>query len=686
MSAWWNVMAANRGRGIKDQLDLVKNPRQNASLGLAAGMGFLFLVTRGHNGASFSETLHDLAGIFRRSCGGREAFTAIRLCFMLVARTYGSLWTARHWGRIVRSVVSLNIAHLKAHVAKFAGATLVLSLLNAYLKYCIQLLKLQMREKITRWCHEKYLEPVDKTFYKVNRVGNNRIQNFDHRITSDVDLLADTYAEVFSKALKPMSDFLVYSVELSRCQGLETPLGLYTWFAFASFVSTLTIPPFAELACKEQELEGDFRSKHSQLMLNCEQIAFLGGEGPEMDVLNRHFDSLMKFSHRSLSLNYTFQVVRGYLNKYFVTVIGLYLVVLPLRRGLRAGRDAYPREQVSEYFASTWRNMEALTSAIQELLELRCRVGRLGGFASRVKELMSGLEAPPEVLVDEKAAAKTGPNAPKFKTGIHLRFEHVSIYKPDGSLLVKDLNFAVERGQRVLITGENGCGKSSLFRVIRKLWPLVEGTITMPADRDIHFITQTDYVPVGTLRELVIYPHSKEQMASRSRNDDDVYDCLRWAHVSPEIVNQGGRAQLEFTDRRGVVIRPTLDDVRDWRTDLSPGQRQRIAFARLFYHKPSFVVLDECTNGVSPDVEHDLYDRCSKLGLGIFSIAHKNELKLFHDYELNFKGDAAGSWSVSKCSEVVGNGKIIRASACVKLPGKSDPAKITYERHVWFTD
>merc|ERR1712062_174884 len=145
----------------------------------------------------------------------------------------------------------------------------------------------------------------------------------------------------------------------------------------------------------------------------------------------------------------------------------------------------------------------------------------------------------------------------------------------------------------------------------------------------------------------------------------------------------------ELTDRtNGLVARPGLDDVRDWQKDLSPGQKQKLAFARLFYHRPSIVVLDECTNGVSPDVEHDLYHRCSKLGLTVFSIAHKNELKLFHDFELHITGDAEGTWTLTECSET--QGKITRASAMVRLPepdetGKRE-SKITYERHVWFVD
>lgn len=87
----------------------------------------------------------------------------------------------------------------------------------------------------------------------------------------------------------------------------------------------------------------------------------------------------------------------------------------------------------------------------------------------------------------------------------------------------------------------------------------------------------------------------------------------------------------------GRVFRPDLDDERDWGKDLSPGQKQKLAFARLFYHRPSFVVLDECTNGISPDVEKALYQRCTTMNLGVFSISHKIELKEFHDYELHYR-------------------------------------------------
>lgn len=682
------------------QVVMVRHPRRSGALGLAAGLVFLSFVSKFSERVQMykaknmkvkgtkqpaAEGLTDLMkSILGSTCSFRECLTVSKLSLMLLLRTVGSVWVSKHWGSIVNSVVSQDFKRLAKLVSEFAGATVLLSILNALLKFYISSLRLQVREKITLWCHEKYMRAQDMIFYKANKVGK-KIENCDHQITSDVERFSEVFAEVFSQSLKPIVDFLVYSVELSRVQGLTTPLTLYSWFALASCISAVTLPPFGELAATEQKLEGNFRGKHSELITNCEQIAFLGGERPEKEVLNRSFADLMSHCRRTINASFNSEVLRQYLNKYFCTVIGLVLIARPLRH--RAPEMGELRnDQIAQYFTSTWRNMEAMATAIQDLFELTNRIGRLSGFATRVRELMVCLEVRPPVLAKEIEQAKQGASPPIFQKGEHLQFENVSVYRPDGTLLVKDLNFTVERGQRVLVTGGNGCGKSSLFRVIRKLWPLVEGTITMPPDKEIYFLTQVNFVPCGSLRDLVIYPQSHTEMLASGRTDEDVRTCLRWAHVSPTVIHDG-RAQLEFNDQ-GLVVRPGLNDVRDWQKDLSPGQKQRLAFARLFYHRPSFVVLDECTNGISPDVEHDLYDRCTRLNLAVFSISHKIELKLFHDRELHYHGDLKGSWTMRECSQT--RDKITRASSTVKLPepdktGKKE-SRITYERHIWFAE
>nr|AND95787.1 ATP-binding cassette subfamily D member 3 [Prorocentrum minimum] len=668
------------GLGAMIKADHRRRQNKNGVLGLGAAVCFMCFVSKFNaavqrykdkknikKGTAIADGLVSMmVDILRRTCGPREAFTVLKLSSMLLLRTVGSVWVARHWGRLVNATVSRKFSRLRGLAQQFAVVTVGLALLNSLLKYYIATLRLQVRERITLWCHREYMKPGEMIYYKANKVGDDKIENCDHQITSDVDKFSEMYADVLSQSLKPIADFLVYSVELSRVQGLATPITLYVWFAFASAVSTVTLPPFGELAATEQRLEGAFRSKHSELITHSEQIAFLGGEVPELNILNEHFFRLLSHCRHSINLYFNSEVVRQYLNKYFVTVIGLFLIARPLRLGLNNSSSWSP-DEIAQYFTSTWKSMEQMASAIQDLFELSNRIGRLSGFAFRLRALMSGLSKRPPVLHKEIKQASRGAFPPRFQHGENLRFQHVTIYKPDGTVLVRDLNFSVERKSRILVTGGNGCGKSSLFRVMRKLWPLVEGTITMPADKEVHFLTQVNFVPVGTLRDLVTYPQSHAEMLVDGRSDVDIHECLEWAHVSPNVVTDG-RAGLQFTEE-GEIVRPTLDDTRDWQKDLSPGQKQRIAFARLFYHRPSFVVLDECTNGISPDVEHDLYDRCTRLNLAVFSISHKCELRNFHDYELHYKGDVEGSWEMKVCSER--SGAITKSVSFVGRPSNS---------------
>jgi len=721
---------------------------RNGTIGFFAALGFLSFVgtfnervqsykaAQGKNKRKTSKIAQGLDKILRailsKTCNMRELMTVLGLSLCLLLRTLGSVWVAKEWGKIVGAIVTRNWQSLLRLVSVFAGGTMSLAVLNAYLKYYISLLKENVREKMTYWCHKEYLKGnKEMIFYKANKVGDEKIENCDHQITSDVDKFAELFASVLSQSLKPIVDFLVYSVELSRVQGLATPLTLYGWFAVASMISTITLPPFGMLAAQEQQLDGQFRGAHSELITNCEQIAFLGGEEPEKKVLDDKFKKVFDHCIYTNNLSFNSEVTRQYLNKYFVTVIGLYLVSRPIR--LELGHfPSYTPDMISTYFVSTWKNMEAISTSIQDLFELTNRIGKLSGLASRVHRMMCGLEKRVPVLQDEIEAAKRGQDgqkAPAFEHGKNLKFDEVSIYKPDGTLLARDLNFEIKhgdeqvleqldalfahidtdksgfidhdelkvfcdqaklgpdtageilakwdangdgkvskqelkhqfQGDRILVTGGNGCGKSSMFRVIRKLWPLVCGTITMPSDDQIYFLTQVNFVPLGTLRDLVIYPLTHEQMLAQGSTDEDIMQVLEWAHVSPDVLDEDvGRYQLQFTfkdkdEQTGVekttTVRPKLDDTRNWQVDLSPGQKQKLAFARLFFHKPKFVVLDECTNGISPDVEQALYDRCTNKGMAIFSISHKVDLKDFHDYELHFNGDVAGSYLYLPCSE-----------------------------------
>jgi ATP-binding cassette, subfamily D (ALD), peroxisomal long-chain fatty acid import protein len=115
----------------------------------------------------------------------------------------------------------------------------------------------------------------------------------------------------------------------------------------------------------------------------------------------------------------------------------------------------------------------------------------------------------------------------------------------------------------------SGCGKSSLFRILGGLWPVYGGTVHKPPASQFILIPQRPYLSLGTLRDQVIYPHTKKQMAERNVSDDDLLAILAAVSMEHVVAREGG-----------------WDSARDWREALSGGDQQRIAWCRLFYHKP----------------------------------------------------------------------------------------------------
>lgn len=165
-----------------------------------------------------------------------------------------------------------------------------------------------------------------------------------------------------------------------------------------------------------------------------------------------------------------------------------------------------------------------------------------------------------------------------------IRFDQVPLISPNGDVLVKSMSFHVKRGvsfsriaegptltrkEHLLVVGPNGCGKSSMFRILGGLWPVYGGTVYKPPAREFTYIPQRPYLCTGTLRDQIIYPHSHQQMLDRGVSDQDLMEILNVVEMGHIVEREGG-----------------WDAVREWRDALSGGDKQKIAMARLFYHKP----------------------------------------------------------------------------------------------------
>lgn len=100
------------------------------------------------------------------------------------------------------------------------------------------------------------------------------------------------------------------------------------------------------------------------------------------------------------------------------------------------------------------------------------------------------------------------------------------------------------------------------------------------------------------------------------------------------------RALLKKVRIEKIIEREGGFDVeKNWDDILSLGEQQRLAMARLFYHKPKYAILDECTSAVSSDVEKDLYLYAKQLGITCVTISLRPALKAYHDYEFSFTGN-----------------------------------------------
>lgn len=239
-----------------------------------------------------------------------------------------------------------------------------------------------------------------------------------------------------------------------------------------------------------------------------------------------------------------------------------------------------------------------MAEAIGRLVLAGREMSRLAGFTSRMNELIlvladinNGKYERTMVSNSESADSIIGPGrgTMTFRDNV-INFEKVPLVTPNGDVLVKELTFEVKSGMNVLVCGPNGCGKSSLFRILGELWPSWGGKVVKPPRGKLFYIPQRPYMTLGTLRDQIIYPHTHDEMLRRGKTDLDLEGYLEIVQLSYLKVRENG-----------------LDAIEDWIDVLSGGEKQRIAMARLFYHNPQFAILDECTSAVSVDVEGKSY-------------------------------------------------------------------------------
>ncbi|XP_057530328.1 ABC transporter D family member 1-like [Amaranthus tricolor] len=570
-------------------------------------------------------SLQVLAAILLSQIGRRGTRDLLALVSVVMLRTVVSNRLAKVQGFLFRAAFLRRVPSFLRLIIENFLLCFLLSTLHSTSKYITGKLSLQFRKILTKLIHTHYFENM--AYYKISHV-DGRVTNPEQRIASDVPKFCSELSDLVQEDLTAVTDGILYTWRLCSYASPKYILWILAYVLGAGTMIRNFSPAFGKLMSKEQQLEGEYRQLHSRLRTHSESIAFYGGEAREEFHLKQKFKTLVKHLGVVLHDHWWFGMIQDFLLKYLGATIAVVLIIEPFFSGnLRPDNSTLGR---AEMLSNIRYHTSVIVSLFQSLGTLSIssrRLNRLSGYADRIHELIAVSR---ELGFRDGSSSQRNGSKNCFIEAKYIEFSGVKVVTPSNNVLVKDLTLKVEPGSNLLITGPNGSGKSSLFRVLGGLWPLVAGQIAKPGvgsdlNKEIFYVPQRPYTAVGTLRDQLIYPLTANQEIE-SLTHDGMIELLK-------------NVDLEY-----LLDRYPPETEVNWGEELSLGEQQRLGMARLFYHKPKFAILDECTSAVTTDMEERFCAKVRAMGTSCITISHRPALVAFHDVVLSLDGE--GGWSL----------------------------------------
>lgn len=608
----------------------------------------------------FMKQLVAILRIVFPSLTSKEVGLLLLHTFFLVTRTVLSVYVAHLDGRLVRDIVSADGKGFLRGLGWWFALAVPSSYTNSMLRHLQSKLSLRLRTRLTRYTHDLYLSAAPNLkYYRIAREGG--LEGIDQYLTSDIAAFCESLSTLYGNVMKPSLDMFIFTIQLTRKLGaMGSVLLTLNYMATASILRAVT-PAFGRLAAVEARLEGEYRTGVGRIGRESEEIAFYGGGGREQHILWNAYLRLVKHINSIYKIRVAYEWTEDYVIKYMWSAAGYALISIPVwiatKRsvGIQAPTPSDKPENAvadrTENYISSRRLLLSLADAGGRLMYAYKDILELAGLTTRIYTMLSTLhhlQPLPEFERDEnkiefqqavigipKRDARLGETAlvGNAEEGFDFGDGSDAVEGPHSERpLVRDLNIRVERGEHLMISGPNGVGKTAIARVLAGLWAVEEGKVVRP-DRGftgVFVVPQRAYMVTGSLLDQIIYPHSYAQFKKSGKTEHDLIDILKAVHLAYLPSREGG-----------------WETVKEWKDVLSGGEKQRMGMARLFYHKPKFAVLDECTSAVSTDVEGSMYQHAKDLGITLITISHRPTLTKYHTRLLTIVGDAAGSWNLT---------------------------------------
>jgi putative ATP-binding cassette transporter len=483
--------------------------------------------------------------------------------------------------------------------------------------------KMTLQRRWREWLNGHVLDHwlTGGRYYQLNLVPADHT-NPEYRVAEDLRMSVDAPVEFLIGVFSAVSSAIVFIGVLWFIGGeLTVPLGstvlripgflvvaavIYAMLASGSMV--MIARAFISVSENKNQAEADYRYMLTRLRENGESIAMLGGGNEERAGLDGAFSTVRQRWYE-LMMQYIRTTLVSQSSSGLAPIIPILLCAPKYVAGTMTLGEVM---QAASAFM-------IVQVAFNWLVENYPRLADWTASASRLASLLVSLDR----LERAEREETTGRIVRKEAEAGALRLRDVSVTLDDGSAVVNEADIEIARGEKVLVVGESGTGKSTLVRAIAGLWPWGRGEILVKFE-GLFLMPQRPYVPLGTLRRAVTYPLSPEEV------DDTVVRAI------VEDVGLG-----HFLDR--------LDEDANWEHVLSGGEKQRLAFARALLQRPHTIVMDEATAALDPLSQEQLMrlllERLPEAT--VISVGHRAELEAFHTRKLVLEYHADGARLVS---------------------------------------
>lgn len=535
-----------------------------------------------------------------------EKKKAFWLLTCIIALTFGVVFMLvqlNTWNNSFYSALqNYDAEKISSELIHFSWLAAIYIILAVYSYYLQQTLILHWRRWLTTRFIDIWLQ--NKTYYNLQMFGKDT-DNPDQRISEDVRQFVEMTLGFAIGILKSLCTFISFVFILYQLSGplsfsfmgkTWTIHGYMLWASLlysilGTYITHVVGRKLVKLNFIQQRYEADFRFSMIRLRESAESVAFYRGEAQEGKVFKNRFKLLLDNFWQLV--NKQKQLV--FLNSGYSQIAIIFPFVVAMNRYLAKEVSLGGLMQVASAFGRVQDSLSYFVDMYSSIAQWQAVVMRLTYFGRHMHEVSQQAE---QFHVE------------RFATSEAVSVEQMQVNLPDDAVLLQDINFTLQPGRNVLIKGVSGSGKSTLLRALAGIWPFVTGKINLPKTEELMFIPQKPYIPLGSLREAMLYPGRKPL------SDEELLYLLDLCQIG--------------------YLRDKLDLVADWSHVLSVGEQQRLAFVRAHIQEPKWLFLDEATSALDEDTEAAMYallaERLRQTTL--VSIGHRSTLNKYHELML----------------------------------------------------